>query len=85
MDEEKKGLIGVKNWIGKIFLMVLGAVWLVSDVYDNIMSNFFLTDRLVEKWGTIGDYGVLLSTSGLVLGGVYLNTLFEVLKNKFLK
>lgn len=83
--EETKGLVGIKNWIGKIFLMVLGAIWLISDVYDNIMSNFFLTDREVEKWGTLGDYGVLLSTSGLILGGVYLNTLFEVLKNKLLK
>ena len=83
--EETKGLVCIKNWIGKIFLMVLGAIWLISDVYDNIMSNFFLTDREVEKWGTLGDYGVLLSTSGLILGGVYLNTLFEVLKNKLLK
>lgn len=78
---KEKGFKGVKNWIGKIILMIIGTVWLVSDVYDNVMSNFFLTERVVEKWGTSGDIKVLLATVSLVLGGVYLNTIFEVFKS----
>lgn len=84
-DEETKGLIGVKNWIGKIILMIFGIIWLASDLYDNVMSNFFLTERVVASWGTIGDILVLLSSSALILGGWYLNTIFEALKNKISK
>ncbi len=87
MEEEKKveedgKFVFVKNWIGKIILMIIGVIWLVSDLYDNIMHNFFLTDRDVENWGTMGDVLVLTATTALILGGWYLNTIFEVLKGK---
>ena len=83
--EETKGFVGIKNWIGKIILMIIGTIWLVSDVYDNIMSNFLLTDKEVAKWGTLGDYGVVFVTVSLILGGWYLNTIFDVLKSKISK
>ena len=82
---EEKGLIGIKNWIGKIILMLFGAIWLASDLYDNIMSNFFLTEKEVIPWGTLGDYGVVLVATSLILGGWYLNVIFEALKSKLTK
>ena len=81
---KEKGIL-VKNWIGKLILMAVGTIWLVSDIYDNVMSNFFLTEREVASWGTSGDYGVAFVSSAFILGGVYLNTIFEVLKSKLLK
>lgn len=84
-EKQKTGFIGIKNWIGKIILMIIGTVWLVSDVYDNIMSNFLLTDKDVAKWGTLGDWGVLFASVSLILGGYYLNTFFEIIKSKILK
>ena len=69
-----------QNYIGKIVLFIIGTVWLISDVYDNIMSNFLLTDKEVAKWGTAGDYGVALISSAFILGGWYLNTIFNRLK-----
>lgn len=82
MEEEKKGFIGIQNWVGKLLLMIIGAVWLVSDLYDNIMANFFLTERSVESWGGLGDWGVLGASSGLILGGVYLNRLLDLINLK---
>lgn len=70
---------GIPNWIGKAILMAIATVWLVSDVYDNILSNFFLTEREVVPWGTAGDYGVLAVTASLILGGWYLNAILAKL------
>ena len=74
----------VKNIVGKLILMIVGTIWLVSDVYDNIISNFLLTDKEVAKWGTLGDYGVVFVTTSLILGGAYLNTLLDVFKKKIM-
>lgn len=72
-------LLKIKNILAKVILMFIGTVWLTSDVYDNIMSNFLLTDKDVPKWGTLGDYGVVMVCLGFILGGVYLNTIFKTL------
>lgn len=77
MDEKKKGFIGIQNWLGKLILMLVGTVWLVSDVYDNILSNFFLTEREVVPWGTLGDFSVMGVCGGLIVGGVWLNKIIE--------
>ena len=83
--KEEKRFVGVKNWIGKMILMVFGTIWLASDLYDNVMSNFLLTDKLVDKWGTTGDYGVAFVSTGFILGGYYLNTIFDFVKSKLSK
>lgn len=76
----------MKNRIAQGILMVIGTIWLSSDVYDNIMSNFFLTDREVEKWGTTGDYKVLGTCVLLILGGWQLNAIIRAVTNfKFKK
>jgi len=82
MEENKKGFVGIQNWLGKLILMVIGTIWLTSDVYDNIMANFFLTEREVADWGTLGDWGVLLASGGLIAGGVWLNKLISYLPSK---
>jgi hypothetical protein len=68
---------GTQNWIGKVFLMVLAGIWLISDLYPHIMKNFFLTEREVPEWGTINDWGVLSACAVMIVGGIYLNKLLE--------
>jgi len=76
----------MKNKIAQGILMVIGTIWLSSDVYDNIMSNFLLTNKEVAKWGTKGDYGVVFVTTLLILGGWHLNAIIRAVTNyKFKK
>lgn len=71
----------VKTRLAQAILMVIGTIWLVSDVYDNIISNFLLTEKEVAKWGTKGDYGVVFVTTLLILGGWHLNAILRAVIN----
>ena len=79
-EENKKGFVKVQNWLGKLTLYIIAAIWLVSDLYPHIMSNFFLTERDVPDWGTWNDVSVLLACGAMILGGYYLNTVFDFFK-----
>tara|TARA_R110002051_G_scaffold297564_2_gene363992 strand:+ start:44191 stop:44445 length:255 start_codon:yes stop_codon:yes gene_type:complete len=83
--EEIKKFTNIQNWLGKLILMLFATIWLASNIYPHIMKGFMLTEREIPEWGTLSDYGVLSVTTLMILGGVYLNTLLDFIKSKFIK
>ena len=40
----------VKTRLAQAILMIIGTIWLVSDVYDNIISNFLYYCHSDNNW-----------------------------------
>jgi len=76
-------LTNIRNWIGKVFLLILGMIILISLFYAHVMSGLLLTDKEVHDFGTSGDWLQLTIGTGFVAGGVFLNNILDGLSQGF--
>lgn len=82
MTDKPKINIGIENWIGKIILIIIGTIWMVSSFYPHVMRDFFLTDRKIPEWGNMSDVAEFFAQTGLILGGAYLNKVLDFLTGR---
>ncbi len=84
-------LTGIRNWIGKFFLLFLGMVMLLGAVYADLLEMFQFTETKAPEWTEKHKWFLIIGVA-FVVGGVFLNNMLDAVStglknfaNKFTK